>query len=89
MAREPAWIAIVAVSGSRISPTRTMSGSCRSTERSALAKVSPWASLTWIWEMPAMSYSTGSSTVTMFTRPVLSWLSAAYSVVVFRYRSGR
>ena len=70
-------MAVLAVSRSRISPTSTMSGSWRSTERSAVAKVSPWASLTWIWEMPARSYSTGSSTVTMFTLPVLSWLSAA------------
>ena len=74
---KPAWTAVVAVSRSRISPTSTMSGSWRSTERRAVAKVSPWATFTWICEMPGTWYSTGSSTVTMLTRPVLSWLSAA------------
>ena len=40
-------------------------------------KVKPWASLTWSWEMPGMSYSTGSSTVMMLTLPVLSSFTTA------------
>ena len=63
-----ACTAICAVSPSRISPTRTTSGSCRRIDRSAVAKVSPAFSLICTWTMCLPSrYSTGSSMVTMFT----------------------
>ena len=42
------WMQMRAVSRSRISPTMMMSGSWRTIERSALAKVRPMAGLTWI-----------------------------------------
>src|SRR5438094_1446284 len=58
-----ARMAISAVSWSRISPTRTTSGSWRSMARRALAKVSPVSGLIWVWLIPSMSLSTGSSTV--------------------------
>ena len=48
-----AWTAIWAVSSSRISPTMTLSGSCRRIERRPRAKVSPFFSFTGIWVMPA------------------------------------
>ncbi len=76
------WIAMRAVSRSRISPIMMMSGSWRTMLRSALAKSSPICGLAWIWLMPSIWYSTGSSTVMIFTSAVLSWLSAVYSVVV-------
>lgn len=50
--------------------------------RNALAKSSPICGLAWIWLMPSIWYSTGSSTVMIFTSEVLSWLNAVYSVVV-------
>ena len=62
-----ACVASRAVSASRISPTMMTSGSCRSSDRSALANVKPAFSFTWNWLTPASSYSTGSSTVQMFT----------------------
>ena len=62
-----AWMAICAVSRSRISPIRMMSGSWRSTERSARAKVRSIAGSTCSWVMPSSRYSTGSSTVKIFT----------------------
>ena len=61
-----ALIAISSVSLSRISPTMTMSGSCRRKARSALANVSPILGCTCTWWMPWISYSTGSSAVRMF-----------------------
>ena len=77
-----AWMAICAVSRSRISPTRMMSGSCRRKLRSSLAKVSSCSMLTWHCTRPCTSYSTGSSAVRILTVMSLSSLSAAYSVVV-------
>jgi hypothetical protein len=56
-----AWSASSAVSGSRISPTMTMSGSWRSTVRSAATKVNPILLLIWDWLMPSSWYSIGSS----------------------------
>ena len=58
-----ASIEMFAVSKSRISPTSTTSGSLRRIDRSAFEKVSPARLLTCTWLMPAMRYSTGSSTV--------------------------
>ena len=57
------WMAICAVSESRISPTMILSGSWRRMERSPRAKVSPFFSLIGIWVMPLSWYSTGSSMV--------------------------
>ena len=51
-----------------------MSGSCRSSDRSALAKVKPAFSLTWNWLTPVRSYSTGSSTVQMLTSSAIHLL---------------
>jgi len=39
--------------------------------------------LTWIWPIPSIWYSIGSSIVMMFTSGELMLVSAAYSVVVF------
>ena len=50
--------------------------------RSALAKSSPICGFAWIWLMPSIWYSIGSSTVMILTSGVLSLLSAVYSVVV-------
>src|SRR5258708_15831383 len=58
-----ALIAMVAVSTSRISPSMMMFGAWRRIERRAIEKLSPTASLTCTWLMPASWYSTGSSTV--------------------------
>ncbi len=70
------------VSRSRISPTSTMSGSCRKVERKTLANVSPILSLTCTWLMPGRRYSTGSSTVMILVSGLFISLSAPYSVVV-------
>ena len=59
--------AISAVSESRISPTRTISGSCRRIARSCRAKVRPTRSFTLLWLTPGRSISTGSSQVTRLT----------------------
>ena len=72
-----ASIAIRAVSASRISPTMITSGSARRIERSPVAKVSPALRLTFIWLMPAIRYSTGSSIVMMFRSTAFSSSSAA------------
>ncbi len=56
-------MAICAVSGSRISPTMILSGSCRRIDRRPRAKVSPFFSLMGICVMPFSWYSTGSSIV--------------------------
>ncbi len=56
-------MATCAVSESRTSPTMMTSGSWRTNERSAAAKVKPIAGLICAWLTPGMSYSTGSSTV--------------------------
>ncbi|MNT26758.1 hypothetical protein D3C72_1623520 [compost metagenome] len=74
--------AISAVSRSRISPTMILSGSWRRMERKPLAKVSPFFSLTGICRMPGSWYSTGSSMVMIFSRPLWISVSAAYRVVV-------
>ena len=72
-----AWIAIGAVSRSRTSPTRMMSGSWRRKLRSSLAKVSSCSWFTWHWISPSMSYSTGSSAMRSLVSGVFSSLSAA------------
>ena len=77
-----AWIAICAVSKSRISPIMITSGSWRRMARKAFAKVSSILALTCVCPMPVSSYSIGSSTVMMLLRPASSRPSAAYSVVV-------
>ena len=66
-----AWMAICAVSTSRVSPTMMRSGSCRRKARSVRAKVSPMASFIGTWMMPSMSYSTGSSAVSTLESMVL------------------
>ena len=71
-----AWMAISAVSASRISPTMMTSGSWRRIERRPLAKVSSIFGLTWIWPTPCSWYSTGSSMVMMFLSVVLIFDSA-------------
>ncbi|MNN63047.1 hypothetical protein D3C81_1783960 [compost metagenome] len=60
-----ACTAISAVSWSRISPTITTSGSWRRMARRPRAKVMSTLGLTWVWPMPSMWYSIGSSTVRM------------------------
>ncbi|MBP2677957.1 MAG: hypothetical protein H6Q82_1022 [Deltaproteobacteria bacterium] len=60
------WIAISAVSRSRISPTRITSGSCRTMERRPDANVKPICGFTWIWMTLGIWYSTGSSMVMIF-----------------------
>ncbi len=64
--------AISAVSRSRISPIMITSGSCRTIERSALAKVRLICGFTWIWLIPGIWYSTGSSTVRILTSGLFS-----------------
>ncbi len=59
------------------------SGSCRRMLRSARANVSPIDGWTCTWLIPSNWYSTGSSTVTIFTPGPRSISSAEYSVVVF------
>ena len=73
------------VSRSRISPISTTSGSCRSAERSAFAKLwvsacsSRWLTMHFLW---LCRYSTGSSMVTMCSlRSRLTLSSMAASVV--------
>src|SRR5438445_10997496 len=77
-----AWIAISAVSLSRISPTMMMSGSCRKNDRTPLANVRPALGVLWAWFNRGHWYSTGSSTVTMFLSVVLILYSVEYRVVV-------
>ncbi len=74
--------AISAVSRSRISPTRMMSGSWRMIERMPLPKSIFAVSFTEVWRIIATGYSTGSSRVMMFTDSTLSLASIEYSVVV-------
>src|SRR3989338_7370509 len=62
-----AWVAISAVSLSRISPTMMMFGSCLKIDRRPLAKVNSILGLTWLWLIRGMRYSIGSSMVEMFT----------------------
>ena len=77
-----AWMAICAVSASRISPTMILSGSWRRIERRPRAKVRPFFSLTGICSTPGSWYSTGSSMVMILSWPWLISEMAAYSVVV-------
>lgn len=70
-----AWIAISAVSRSRISPTMMMSGSCRSRARTPLAKVRSMLCWTCIWLNEGSIISIGSSMVQTFTSSVASCLS--------------
>ncbi len=70
------------VSWSRISPTSTMSGSCRNAERNTVAKSKPILLLTCTWLIRGKRYSTGSSTVIIFFSALLSSDNAAYRVVV-------
>jgi hypothetical protein len=71
-----AWIAISAVSRSRISPIRITFGSWRRIERSPPAKVSPTLGFTSICPMPGSWISTGSSIVMMFLSVELMRASA-------------
>ena len=71
-----------AVSASRTSPTRTTSGSCRSTDRRPAPKVRPALSLIWTWVIPPSWTSTGSSSVMMLRSGALISLMAAYRVFV-------
>ena len=50
-------------------------------ERRAEAKVRSTLLLTWIWLIPSISASTGSSTVTILTSSLFSSLRAVYRVV--------
>ena len=76
-----ARMATSAVSWSRISPTMITSGSCRRKYRSEVAKVSCLRSLTCTWLMRSIWYSTGSSTVVMFSSSPLSSSRLEYRVV--------
>ncbi len=72
-----AWMAISAVSRSRISPTMITSGSWRRKLRSPLAKVRSIFGFTGVCEMPLSWYSTGSSMVMMLRSGRLILLRAA------------
>ena len=74
--------AISAVSWSRTSPTRMMSGSWRMIERMPFANSIFALSLTEVWRIRVTGYSTGSSRVMMLTVSSLTWDSSEYSVVV-------
>ncbi len=71
-----AWTAWVAVSASRTSPTMMTSGSCRSTWRSASAKLVPVLGLAAIWLNSSCTISMGSSMVTTLTSGEASACSA-------------
>ena len=71
-----ACTAISAVSRSRISPTRILSGSCRKIDRRHWAKVLPIAASIGICTMPSMSYSTGSSVVISLSSMTFNSFSA-------------
>ena len=71
------WIPMRAVSASRISPTRMMSGSWRRIPFSPPANVTPDWSWIWIWLIDGRTYSTGSSTVMMLLSLLLISVSAA------------
>ena len=76
-----AFIAISAVSRSRISPIMMMFGAWRSIERKAAANVIPTSLRTCTWFMPVIWYSTGSSTVMIFRSGWFRKFSAEYRVV--------
>ncbi|KWV88552.1 hypothetical protein PFLmoz3_01447 [Pseudomonas fluorescens] len=69
-----AWIAISAVSWSRISPIMMMSGSWRSRARMPLANVRSMLCWTCIWLKAGSTISIGSSTVHRLTSRVASCL---------------
>jgi hypothetical protein len=71
-----ACTAISAVSKSRISPTRILSGSWRRIDRRQWAKVLPMPLSMGICTMPSSSYSTGSSVVISLSSTTLSSFSA-------------
>jgi hypothetical protein len=74
---------IVAVSESRLSPTKMTSGSWRRTERSVSAKPSPAFSFTSTCEIPARRCSIGFSMVTMLRREsAMSWSSPCAVVLL-------
>ncbi len=77
-----AFSASSAVSESRTSPTRMMSGSCRRIDRRPLLKVMPVFSLTPTWVIPGSWTSTGSSSVTMFLSGLRISAIAEYRVFV-------
>src|SRR6266404_4337260 len=83
-----AWMAISAVSRSRISPTMITSGSWRRKLRRPLAKVSSIFGLPAVCEIPWSWYSTGSSMVMMFRSGRLILLMAALRVVVLVEQHG-
>ncbi|MNW08282.1 hypothetical protein D3C71_2050420 [compost metagenome] len=70
-----AWIAISAVSRSRISPTMMMSGSWRISARTPLAKLRSMLCCTCIWLKAPSIISIGSSMVQRLTSGVASCLS--------------
>ena len=71
-----------AVSGSRVSPIRITSGSCRRKVRRSWANVRPLARITGnCWMLPPRSYSIGSSAVTILSSPLSFSRSADASVV--------
>src|SRR5439155_395259 len=74
-----AWMAISAVSRSRISPTMITSGSWRRKLRSPFANVRSIFGFTGVWEMPCSWYSTGSSMVMMFRSGRLILLNAVHA----------
>src|SRR5882724_4786764 len=82
------WMAICAVSESRISPTMILSGSWRRMDLKPRAKVRPFFSLTGICSTPCNWYSTGSSIVTILSDPVCVSEIAAYKVVVLPLQLG-
>ncbi len=74
--------AMSAVSRSRISPTRTMSGSWRRAARRPWAKSRPIFSFVCTWVMPSMRYSMGFSMVKMLISVLLKYFSMPNKVVV-------
>ncbi|MNH41965.1 hypothetical protein D3C79_1035630 [compost metagenome] len=68
-----AWIAISAVSRSRISPIMMMSGSCRISARTPAAKVRSMLCWTCIWLNAGSTISIGSSMVQRLTSGVASF----------------
>ena len=72
---------ILAVTVSRVSPTMMMSGSWRSRARRPLSKVRPAVVFTWVWLIRGTVFSTGSSTVEIFTPRWDRYSSTIYRVV--------
>lgn len=76
-----ASIAIFIVSLSRISHTIIMSGSWRKAVRKPDANEYPISGNTWLWFTQSRVFSTGSSSVIIFTSGVLRFIRQEYSVV--------